>query len=80
MSNENQTKDETITVKKLKEWINSIPEELDSRELVLDGHGIYTDGYNPVTFCDYEHIQVADNFPTDKKDKKTKLVVLLRIM
>ena len=63
-----------MTVKELKQAINNIPESCDNRVVLIDGYG---GGYNPLSGFTHQHIKVAENFPTDKEDKKTKLAIVV---
>ena len=65
-----------MNVKELKDLVNGIPENLDNREVVIPGFG---GGYNPLNSLTYSHIKVEESYPTDKKDKKTKLAVVLEL-
>ena len=69
-----------LTVKSLKEWAESIPDELNEKQIVLDGHGSYVTGYDPITILQCEPIDVLDNFPDDESQAGTKSVVVVRII
>ena len=68
-----------MTVKELKDFVASIDTKFDNREIVMDGFGSYTSGYNPLNDVSIKGMQVTENFPTDKADKKSKNVCLFSI-
>lgn len=71
---------DTLTVKELKNFINNISEEHDNKEIVLSSTKLgITGGYNPVSICELDFVNVIERINIDKEDNPSEEMVHLTI-